>query len=48
MSNVVDGADVTRGSVLFSTDPEPLRIALEQADAAVAAARLQVQGLQVA
>jgi membrane fusion protein (multidrug efflux system) len=36
------------GDVLFTIDPEPYRIALAQADAAVAAARLNVEQLRAA
>lgn len=45
-SAVADGAAVKAGDVLFQVDPEPYRIALDQARAAVAAARLQVEGLK--
>jgi membrane fusion protein (multidrug efflux system) len=39
-------AYVKAGDLLFEINPEPFRIALEQADAAVAAARLQVAQLR--
>lgn len=39
---------VHQGDVLFQVDPEPYRIALAQAEAAVNAARLQVEGLRAA
>ncbi len=45
-SNVTDGAKVKEGDVLFQVDPAPYRIAVDQARAAVAAARLQVEGLK--
>lgn len=41
--NVKENQRVKAGDVLFTIDPEPYRIALEQADAALAAARVQVQ-----
>jgi membrane fusion protein (multidrug efflux system) len=44
--NVADNATVKAGDVLFSIDPEPYRIALAQADAALAAARLNVAQLR--
>ena len=44
---VVDGQAVQRGDVMFQVDPEPYRLALIQADTAVAAARLQVEQLKV-
>ena len=50
-SSTVDVADngfVTEGDVLFLVDPEPYRIALAQADAALAAARLNVEQLRAA
>ncbi|MCX5514161.1 HlyD family secretion protein [Kaistia algarum] len=37
---------VSKGDLLFRIDPEPYKIALEQADAAVAMARLQVEQLR--
>lgn len=46
--NVSDNARVKAGEVLFSVDPEPYRIALAQADAALAAARLNVEQLRAA
>ena len=45
-SNVTDGATVRAGDVLFQVDPAPYKIAVDQARAAVAAARLQVEGLK--
>lgn len=39
---------VAMGDVLFAIDPEPYRIALEQAEAALAAARVNVAQLKVA
>jgi len=39
---------VKQGDLLFAIDPEPYRIALAQADAAVAAARLNVEQLRAA
>ncbi|MFU0503486.1 HlyD family secretion protein [Pseudaminobacter sp. NGMCC 1.201702] len=46
--NVSDNAAVKEGQVLFTVDPEPYRIALAQADAALAAARLDVEQLRAA
>ena len=46
--NVSDNARVKAGEALFSVDPEPYRIALAQADAALAAARLNVEQLRAA
>jgi membrane fusion protein (multidrug efflux system) len=46
--NVADNQHVKKGDVLFAIDPEPYRIALAQADAAVAAARLNVEQLRAA
>jgi membrane fusion protein (multidrug efflux system) len=45
-SNVADGASVKSGDLLFQVDPVPYQIAVDQAKAAVAAARLQVEGLK--
>ena len=45
-SSVTDGAQVKLGDVLFQIDPQPYKIAVDQAKAAVAAARLQVEGLK--
>ena len=45
-SSVTDGARVKAGDVLFQVDPQPYKIAVDQAKAAVAAARLQVEGLK--
>ncbi|MEO3388744.1 HlyD family secretion protein [Mesorhizobium sp. CAU 1741] len=47
-SNVADNAAVKAGDVLFVVDPEPYRIALAQADAALASSRLQVEQLRAA
>ncbi len=44
--DVVENQHVNRGDVLYRIDPAPYRIALEQADAAVGAARVQVAQLQ--
>src|SRR4051812_13253155 len=38
---VRNGARVKRGDILFRIDPQPYRVALEQAQAALASARLQ-------
>src|SRR6185369_7269459 len=43
---VRDGARVKRGQLLFRIDPQPYRVALEQAEAQLAAARLQTHVLQ--
>ncbi len=43
---VADNAAVRAGDVLFVIDPAPYRIALAQADAALAGARLQVEQLR--
>ncbi|WP_375589149.1 biotin/lipoyl-binding protein [Hoeflea alexandrii] len=40
--NVAENVSVKKGDVLFQVDPQPLKIALDQADAAVESARLQV------
>lgn len=45
---VHDDSVVKAGDPLFQVDPEPYRIALEQADAALAAARLNVRQMQAA
>ncbi|MGE0501260.1 MAG: HlyD family secretion protein [Rhizobiaceae bacterium] len=45
---IQDNQAVHAGDVLFSVDPEPYRIALAQADAALAAARIGVQQLRAA
>lgn len=45
---VSDNQIVKAGDVLFGIDPEPYRIALSQADAALAAARVNVEQLRVA
>jgi membrane fusion protein (multidrug efflux system) len=46
--NVAENGPVKAGDVLFRIDPEPYRIALAQADAALAAARLGVEQLRAA
>jgi len=43
---VKNGSHVKRGDVLFTIDPAPFRVALEQAQAQLAAARLQTSVLQ--
>ncbi|MBZ9808504.1 HlyD family secretion protein [Mesorhizobium sp. BR1-1-9] len=45
---ISDNQSVKQGDLLFAIDPEPYRIALAQADAAVAAARLNVEQLRAA
>jgi len=45
---IADNQTVRKGDLLFVIDPEPYRIALGQADAAVAAARLNVEQLRAA
>ena len=45
---VADNASVKAGDVLFVVEPEPYRIALAQADAALEAARLNVEQLRAA
>lgn len=46
--NVTELAQVKAGDVLFQVDPEPYRLALAQAEAAVNGARLQVEQLKAA
>lgn len=46
--DIADNASVKAGDELFAIDPEPYRIALAQADAALAQARLQVEQLRAA
>lgn len=46
--DVADNAEVKAGDTLFVVDPEPYRIALSQADAALSAARLNVEQLRAA
>ena len=46
--SVHENQSVKAGDVLFSIDPEPYRIALAQADAALATARVNVEQLKVA
>ncbi|GLS34260.1 membrane fusion protein, multidrug efflux system [Mesorhizobium albiziae] len=46
--SVADNAIVKAGDVLFTVDAEPYRIALSQADASLAAARLSVEQLRAA
>jgi membrane fusion protein (multidrug efflux system) len=43
---VKNGAEVKRGQLLFRIDPAPYRVALEQAEAQLAAARLQTSQLR--
>jgi membrane fusion protein (multidrug efflux system) len=43
--NVGENQRVKAGDILFTIDPEPYRIALEQADAALATARVQINTL---
>ena len=45
---VRNGAHVRRGDLLFRIDPAPYRVALEQAQAQLAAARLQTTQLPLA
>ena len=45
---VRDNESVTAGQVLFALDPEPYQIALDQANAALASARVNVEQLRVA
>lgn len=45
---VRENQQVRAGDLLFRIDPEPMRIALAQADAAIAAAQVKVIGLQTA
>jgi membrane fusion protein (multidrug efflux system) len=45
---VADNKTVKAGDVLFKIDPEPYRIALDQADASLAAAKLSVEQLRAA
>jgi membrane fusion protein (multidrug efflux system) len=47
-SHVADNTRIASGDVLFVVDPEPYRIALAQADASLAAARLKVEQLRAA
>jgi membrane fusion protein (multidrug efflux system) len=44
--HVRNGAKVKRGDLLFRIDPQPYHVALEQAEAQLAAARLQTQVLR--
>ncbi len=43
---VRDNQHVSRGQLLFRVDPEPYQIAVEQADAVLGSARLQIEGLK--
>jgi len=45
---IADNAVVKQGDILFVVDPEPYRIALAQADASLAAARIGVEQLRAA
>ncbi len=47
-ADIAENQVVEKGDLLFAIDPEPYRIALAQADAAVAAARLDVEQLRAA
>ncbi len=47
-ANIAENQAVKKGDLLFAVDPQPYRIALAQADAAVAAARLNVEQLRAA
>ncbi|WP_134725393.1 HlyD family secretion protein [Paracoccus luteus] len=47
-SNVADNQVVREGDVLFSLDPEPARLAVSEADAALAGARLGVEQMKAA
>ena len=47
-ANVSDNQPVSKGDVLFLVDPEPTRLALSQADAALAGARLNVEQMKAA
>ena len=47
-ANIAENQAVKQGDLLFAVDPQPYRIALAQADAAVAAARLNVEQLRAA
>ena len=46
--NVAENQTVKAGDVLFTIDPQPYQIALDQANAALASARVNVQQLKVA
>ncbi|WP_395447386.1 HlyD family secretion protein [Aminobacter sp. UC22_36] len=46
--DVADNTTVKSGDILFEVDPEPYKIALAQSDAALAAARLNVEQLRAA
>lgn len=46
--DVADNLHVKKGDILFKVDPEPFRIALEQADAGLSAARTNVAQLRAA
>lgn len=45
---VTENEPVKRGDLLFRIDPEAYRIALQQADAAISAARMQVEQMRAA
>lgn len=45
---VTENQPVEAGNILFRIDPEPYRIALQQAEAAIVSARLQVEQLRAA
>ncbi len=44
--SVADNQRVQRGQLLFRIDPEPYQIAIDQADARLGSARLQIDGLK--
>lgn len=46
--DVAENQEVAAGDVLFKIDPEPYRIAMERAEAALASARVNVEQLRVA
>ena len=46
--DVAENQEVAAGDVLFKIDPEPYRIAMDQAEAALASARVNVEQLRVA
>lgn len=46
--DVAENQNVAAGDVLFKIDPEPYRIAMDQAEAALASARVNVEQLRVA
>ena len=46
--DIADNEAVHAGDVLFRIDPEPLRLAVSEADAAISGARLQVEQMKAA